>query len=108
MDIASAYRMVPIHREDKPLLAIRWAGKVFFGTRLQFGLRSALKIFMVLANALRWVFEQHSVTWVAHYLDDYTTMGSISQYLKEQPRNHASYYYYSQQPLGNVKAQPQC
>lgn len=63
---------------------------------------------MVLANALRWVFEQHGVTWVAHYLDDYTTMGSMnSQYLKEQPRNHASYYYYSQQPLGNVEAQPQ-
>ena len=75
MDIASAYRMVPVHPDDRPLLAIQWAGQVYFDTRLPFGLRSAPKIFTAVADALQWVFEQQGVSWVAHYLDDYITMG---------------------------------
>ena len=75
MDIASAYRMVPVHPEDRPLLAIQWAGQLYFDTRLPFGLRSAPKIFTAVADALQWMLEEQGVSWVAHYLDDYITMG---------------------------------
>ena len=75
MDVASAYRMVPVHPEDRPLLAIQWAGQLYYDTRLPFGLRSAPKIFTAVADALQWVFEKQGVSWVAHYLDDYITMG---------------------------------
>ena len=75
MDIASAYRIVPVHPGDRPLLAVQWAGKIFFDTRLPFGLRSAPKIFTAVADALLWVFQKQGVTWVAHYLDDYMTIG---------------------------------
>lgn len=75
MDIASAYRMVPVHPDDRPLLAVQWAGQVFFDTRLPFGLRSAPKIFTAVADALQWVMKRQGVSWVAHYLDDYITMG---------------------------------
>ena len=75
MDITSAYRMVPVHPGDRPLLAVQWAGKIFFDTRLPFGLHSAPKIFLAVADALQWVFQKRGVTWVAHYLDDYITMG---------------------------------
>ena len=75
MDIASAYRMVPVHPGDRPLLAVQWAGQIYFDTRLPFGLRSAPKIFSAIADALQWVFQQKGVTWVAHYLDDYITTG---------------------------------
>ena len=76
MDIASAYRMVPVHPDDRPLLAVQWAGQVFFDTRLPFGLKSAPKIFTAVADALQWVMKrQEGVSWVAHYLDDYITMG---------------------------------
>ena len=61
MDIASAYRMVPVHPDDRPLLP--------------FGLRSAPKIFTTVADALQWVMKRQGVSWVAHYLDDYITMG---------------------------------
>ena len=50
MDIASAHRMVPVHPDDRPLLAVQWAGQVFFDTRLPFGLRSAPKIFTAVAT----------------------------------------------------------
>ena len=73
--IESAYRMVPVHPQDRPLLAMQWVGQVFFDTRLPFGLRSALKIFTAVADTLQWVFKKHGVTWVEHYLDDYITIG---------------------------------
>ena len=75
MDIESAYGMVPVHPGDRPLLAVQWAGQSFFDTKLPFGLRSASKIFTAVADALQWVFQQQGVPWVAHYLDDYITMG---------------------------------
>ena len=62
MDIASAYRMVPVHPGDRPLLAVQWAGKIFFDTRLPFGLRSAPKIFSAVADGLQWVFQKRGVT----------------------------------------------
>ena len=68
MDIESAYRMGPIHPEDKPLLAVRWAGEMFFDTRVPFGLRSAPKIFTAVADALQWAFRKERVSWVAQRL----------------------------------------
>ena len=75
MDIARAYRIVPVHPGDKPLLAVQWAGNIFFDTRIPFGLRSVPKFFTAVADALQWVFQKQGVTWVAHYLDDYITIG---------------------------------
>ena len=41
MDVESAYRMVPVHPQDRPILAVQWAGQFFFDTILPYGLRSA-------------------------------------------------------------------
>ena len=84
MDIASAYRMVPVHPGDRPLLAVQWAGKIFFDKRLPFGLRSAPKSFTAVADALQWIFRKQGVTWVEHYLDDYSTMGPFGSGVCEQ------------------------
>ena len=75
MDVESAYRMVPVHPQDRAHLAVQWAGQLFFDTRLPFGLRSAPKVFTAVADALQWSFMRQGVSWVEHYLDDYVTMG---------------------------------
>ena len=75
VDIESAYRMVSVHPDDRTLLAVQWKGQLFFDTKLPFGLRSAPKIFLAIADALQWVFKQQGVTWVEHYLDDFITLG---------------------------------
>ena len=72
---ASAYRIVPVHPGDRPMLGMQWNGAIFFDTRLPFGLRSAPKFFTALADALQWCFQQSGVTWVGHYLDDFITVG---------------------------------
>ena len=75
LDIAHAYRNVPIHPEDRPLLGMEWQGRLYIDTVLPFGLRSAPKIFSALADVLEWIMLQQGVTYCLHYLDDFLTIG---------------------------------
>lgn len=49
VDVEHAYRNVPVHPDDRPLLGMTWNGKVYLDT---FGLRSAPKIFSSLSDTL--------------------------------------------------------
>ena len=75
LDIKSAYRLVPVHPSDRPLLGMAWHDEVYVDTRLPFGLRSAPKIFTAVADALEWGIRQRGVRFVGHYLDDFATFG---------------------------------
>ena len=75
IDIKSAFRLLPVHPADRHLLSMRWRKQIFVDTCLPFGLRSAPKLFNVLADLLSWVLEQQMVTPVLHYLDDFFTIG---------------------------------
>ena len=55
VDVKAAYRMVPVHPDDRYLLVMQWDGKLYIDTALPFGLRSAPKIFNALADAIEWV-----------------------------------------------------
>ena len=70
-DIESAYRLVPVHPQDRTLQAMRWEGKTYIDPMLPFGLRSAPKIFNALADALNWHLQQAGIPLIRHYLDDY-------------------------------------
>ena len=56
-DIQSAYRLVPVHSEDRLLLGMKWRDKLYIDTALPFGLRSAPKIFNAVADALQWIIK---------------------------------------------------
>ena len=75
VDIKAAYRLVPVHPQDRYLLGIEWDGAHYADGLLPFGLRSAPKIFTAVADALEWMMRHRGVAWVAHYLDDFITMG---------------------------------
>ena len=72
VDIKSAYRVIPIFPEDRLLLGMEWEGARFMDTVLSFGLRSTLKIFNAVADALQWILRNRGVF---HYLDDYIIIG---------------------------------
>ena len=78
MDIRQAYRNVPIHPSDRPFLGMQWQGATFVDAALPFGLRSAPLIFSAIADVLQWVMEKMGIEWVAHYIDDFITMGAPS------------------------------
>ena len=75
VDVEAAYRLVPIHPDDRPLLAIRWHDETFCDGRLPFGLRSAPKIFNTVADALEWHVRRLGVSLIYHYLDDFIVLG---------------------------------
>lgn len=76
MDIKAAYRMVPVHPQDRHLLGMKWENRVYVDAALPFGLRSAPKIFNALADALEWIAREQGVQDLWHYLDDFITCGS--------------------------------
>ena len=52
MDIESAYRIIPVHPDDRELLGVKWRGKLYVDKALSFGLQSACKIFTSVADAV--------------------------------------------------------
>ena len=71
VDIESAYRLIPVHPQDRPLQAMEWEGQLFIDPMLPFGLRSAPKIFNAVADALQWHLRRSGIQFIYHYLDDY-------------------------------------
>ena len=75
IDLLHAYRHIPVHPDDHPLLGIKSGQDTFVDTALPFGLRSAPKIFSAFADALAWVMWKRGVKWQLHYLDDFLFLG---------------------------------
>ena len=75
-DIESAYRLVPVHPQDRVLQAVKWGGKVYVDPMLPFGLRSAPKVFNAVADALNWILCQAGIDFAMHYLDDFVVIGA--------------------------------
>ena len=73
VNISEAYRMVPVHSDDKRLLGINWNGQVAILT-LHSHLVYAV-IFTALADGLQWVLQQWGVSYVTNCLDDFITLG---------------------------------
>ena len=76
IDIESAFRLVPVHPQDRPLLGVRWDDQLFIDPMLPFGLRSAPKIFNAVADALHWYLGNRGVPHIFHYLDDFIFLGA--------------------------------
>ena len=75
IDIKSALRLLPVHPANRHLLAMSWNHHIYIDTCLPFGLRSAPKLFNVLADLLSWILAQRQVSPILHYLDDFLTLG---------------------------------
>ena len=76
MDIKQAYRNIPVHPENQPLLGVKWTGEYLIDKALPFGLRSAPLIFTAVADVLQWMMQEKGAVLVYHYLDDFITIGS--------------------------------
>ena len=69
--VASAYRNVTIHPDDRPLLGMQWRGNYFVDLVLPFGLCSAPFIFTSIADLVEWILvHNYGMDFLLHYLDD--------------------------------------
>ena len=78
VDVEHAYRNIPVHPDDRSLIAMTWKEKIYVDTVLPFGLRSAPKIFSAVADALEWILLEQGISVCLHYLDDFLTMGKAN------------------------------
>ena len=76
IDIRSAYRLIPVHPENRLLLGMQWGAWKYIDCVLPFGLRSAPKIFNSVADTLQCVVRRRGARWLFHYLDDFPCLGS--------------------------------
>ena len=75
LDSKSAFLIIPIHPVDRILLGMQWKGSLYVDTVLPFGLRSAPKLFNVIADAVQYIARSQGVQHITHYLDDYIILG---------------------------------
>ncbi len=75
LDLIEAYRNVPVHPHDRPLIGMRWRDSIYIDMVLPFGLRSAPNIFSALADGLIWIMHSKGVDPSIHYLDDFLLLG---------------------------------
>lgn len=75
VDIAQAYRNIPVHPQDRWLLGLMWKGGLYVDTTLPFGLRSAPKIFCAVSDALQWILYQRGLEELVKYIDDLLIIG---------------------------------
>ena len=77
VDLKSAFRMVPVRRQDWELLGMKWKEAYYIDTYLPFGLRLAPYLFNQFAEALQWILQHnYGLQWLIHYLDDYLIVGA--------------------------------
>ena len=75
-DVKHAYRQIPVHPADRPLLGMFWQGTFYIDAVLPFGLRSAPLLFSAVADALEWIVRQRGVDHIFHYIDDFVLLGA--------------------------------
>ena len=71
VDIKSAFRQIPVHPADRHLLGMRWHKQVYIDSCLPFGLRSAPKLFNILADLVSWIAAHQGISCILHYLDHF-------------------------------------
>ena len=75
-DIESAFRILPVHKDDYPLLGFSWKGKLYYDRCVAMGCASSCLTFETFSTALEWV-ARHKLgcTGVVHILDDFLFFG---------------------------------
>ena len=89
-DIKSAFRLLPLHPTDRHLLGMLWNDELYIDTCLPFGLRSAPKLFNILADFLAWILQHQGVSPIFHYLDDFLIISLPASNTCQQHLNHFS------------------
>lgn len=71
-DIQSAFRIIPVHPDDYPLLGFKWEGNFYFDKCLPMGAASSCQIFETFSTALKWIAQtKYGIQNIVKILDDF-------------------------------------
>ena len=63
---------------------MKWKDKIYIDGCLPFGLRSAPKLFNILADLLSWIAAQEGISGILHYFDDFLIIGPPHSHVCKQ------------------------
>ena len=70
-DVRSAFRIIPVHPSDHPLLGLQWKGQWYYDRFLPMGCSSSCKTFERLSTAMEWIARNKlGIPHILHILDD--------------------------------------
>ena len=76
LDIKSAFRLIPVRKQDWHLLGYAVENLLYFDVVLPFGCRSSPYLFCLFSEALHWIFVQSlGRDPLTHYVDDFFFVG---------------------------------
>ena len=74
IDIKNAFHLLPVHPAHRHLLGMEWQDAIYIDNCLPFGLRSAPRLFNILAELLSGIVHSKGVSFSIYYLDDFLTL----------------------------------
>ena len=79
-DIKSAFRIIPVHPDDHPLLGMKWENLYYYDRCLPMGCSSSCAIFEAFSTALEWIaIHRLGASSVLHILDDFLFIADTKQ-----------------------------
>ena len=84
-DIKSAFRIVPLHPSQYPLMGFKWRGKYYYDKFLAMGLAESCRIFETISDAIIYILKTHfGISNIVKVLDDFLILETD----KETCRQH--------------------
>ncbi len=76
-DIKSAFRIIPIHPNDYPLLGMPWRGLHYYDKCMPMGRSSSCKTFEIFSTSIEWISRHKlEIDELLHLLDDFLFVSS--------------------------------
>ena len=76
-DIQSAFRIIPIHPNDYPLLGMHWRGVYYYDKCMPMGCSSSCKTFELFSTSIEWIARHKlEIEELLHLLDDFLFVSS--------------------------------
>ena len=84
-DIKNAFRILPIHPADYPLLGICWKGYFYYDRCMPMGCASSCRTFETFSTAIEWIARNRlHITGILHLLDDFLNIAPSRQLCQQQ------------------------
>lgn len=75
-DIEDAFRLIPIHASEYPLLGFEWNGQFYYDAALPMGASASCQLFESFSTSLQWILNtKFGIRGISHLLDDFFFVG---------------------------------
>ncbi len=79
-DIKSAFRIVPLHPSQYPLMGFKWEGLYYYDKCLAMGLAESCRIFELVSDAILFILKHHfNLEKIVKVLDDFLFLGATQE-----------------------------